>query len=54
MGMMLMIGAGIILYVTLAIAAGVKIIRHSHKQFMIVDSLLEEEIKKSKRSKKNG
>jgi len=37
MGMMLMIGAGVILYVTLAIAAGVKVIQNSHKRFMIID-----------------
>lgn len=37
MGMMILIGAGVLLYVSLAIAAGVKIIRHSHKRFMIID-----------------
>ena len=36
------------------IVFSVKYIKDSNKMFRVVDSLLEEEIKKSKRSKKNG
>lgn len=41
-------------YLVLFIVFSVKYINDSNKMFRIVDSLLEEEIEKSERSKKNG
>ena len=41
-------------YLILFIVFSVKTLKESDKMFRIVDSLLEEEIKKSNRSKKNG
>lgn len=41
-------------YLVLFIVFSVKYIKDSNKMFRVVDSMLEEEIKKSKRSKKNG
>lgn len=42
------------IYLIIFIVFSVKYIKDSNKMFRVVDSLLEEEIKKSNRSKKNG